>query len=85
MIGYALYRASVDSIYLRQLFIHPERRRLGYGRAAVTILREDIWPKDVRLTVDVLTKNEMALSFWRAMGYRDYCTTLEILPDGGSP
>ena len=80
MVGYALFRSGEKEIYLRQLFICPGLRRRGYGRAAVEILRETIWPKDRRLTVEVLVANKGAVEFWRAMGYRDYALTLEIVP-----
>ena len=79
--GYALFREKAEEIYLRQLFIVRHRRGQGLGRQAVQILRSEIWPATKRLTVDVLVKNERALAFWRAVGYSDYCLTLEILPN----
>jgi len=50
-VAYALYREEPDELYLRQLFVAPNRRREGIGRAAMGILRAQIWPKDQRLTV----------------------------------
>jgi ribosomal protein S18 acetylase RimI-like enzyme len=47
----------------------------------VEILRTQIWPKHSRLTVDVLVQNTVAIAFWRAVGYKEYSLTLEILPD----
>jgi predicted acetyltransferase len=79
-VAYALYRETEREIYLRQLFVIREKRRQGIGREAVGILREQIWPQTKRLTVEVLTANHAALCFWRAVGYRDYCLTLEIMP-----
>lgn len=80
IIAYALYREQVDQIYLRQLFVDRNRRRRGIGRQTLEILRSQIWPRNKRLTVDVLVKNHAAVAFWRAVGYADYCLTLEILP-----
>lgn len=80
IVAYTLYREQREEIYLRQLFVIRNRRRQGIGRQAVEILRRQIWPKNKRLTVDVLIKNTTAIDFWRAVGYRDYCLTLEILP-----
>jgi predicted acetyltransferase len=85
MIAYALYREQPKEIYLRQLFVVRNRRRQGTGRRAMEILRSNIWPKDRRLTVEVLVKNEAAISFWRAMGYKDYSLALEILPEYAAP
>ncbi len=79
--AYALYREQPAEIYLRQLFVARDRRRKGIGRAAMEILRAKIWPASKRLTVDVLIHNEPAIAFWRAVGYKDYCLTLEILPE----
>jgi len=80
IVAYALYREQAEGIYLRQLFVIRTRRRQGIGRQAMEILLSRIWPRNKRLTVEVLVKNAAAVAFWRAMGYQDYCLTLEILP-----
>jgi GNAT superfamily N-acetyltransferase len=79
-IGYALFKVDPDTIYLRQLFIRRDRRRLGFGKRAFAILRDQIWPKDTRLTVEVLCANNGAVDFWHSLGYKDYALTLEIDP-----
>jgi predicted acetyltransferase len=79
-VGYALFKMEPNSIYLRQLFICRDKRRLGLGRQAFGILRSQIWPKDVRLTVEVLCSNVSATAFWRSVGFRDYFLALEIDP-----
>jgi len=76
--AYALYRNQAGEIYLRHFFVVRHRRRQGIGRQAMELLRGHIWPKGQRLTVSVLTHNEAGLKFWSAMGYRDYCLTMEI-------
>jgi GNAT superfamily N-acetyltransferase len=81
VVAYALFREQEQEIYLRQLFVVPDRRRQGIGRRAVEILRSQVWPKTKRLTVDVLVTNHSALAFWRAVGYQDYALTLEIMPE----
>jgi GNAT superfamily N-acetyltransferase len=77
---YALFKEDHGLIYLRQFFVRRDQRRAGIGRAAISILKETIWPRSVRLTVDVLCQNEGGIAFWRSVGYRDYCLTLEIMP-----
>ncbi len=79
VVAYALYREQPEEIYLRQLFVVRHRRRQGTGRQAMEILRSHIWPKNKRLTVGVLVQNTAAIAFWRAVGYKDYSLTLEIL------
>ena len=81
VVAYALYREQPEEIYLRQLFVVRNQRRKGLGKEAVRILRSKVWPKNKRLTVEVLLQNKAAIAFWRAVGYKDYCLTLEILPD----
>ena len=80
-VAYALFRESEDEIYLRQLFVKRENRNQGIGKEAVRILKEEIWTKSKRLTVDVLSGNKAAIAFWHSVGYKDYCLTLEIMPD----
>jgi predicted acetyltransferase len=84
VVAYALYRDQAEEIYLRQLFVVRNRRRQGIGRQAVEVLRSKIWSANKRLMVDVLVHNTAAIAFWRALGYKDYCLTLEILPVASS-
>ena len=85
VVAYAVYARQPEKIYLRQLFVVRNRRRQGIGRQAMEILRSKIWPKDKRLTVEVLVGNAAAVAFWRAVGYRDYSLMLEILPVAAAP
>jgi len=80
IVAYALYRERPAEIYLRQLFVVRDRRRQGIGRKALELLRSKLWPANKRLTVDVLVQNTSAIAFWRAVGYVDYCLTLEMMP-----
>ena len=80
VVAYALFREDESEIYLRQLFVVRHRRGQGIGHRAVQILRSQIWPKDKRLTVEVLTANKRAVKFWRSVGYSDYALRLEIMP-----
>ena len=80
VVAHALYWEQPAEIYLRQLFVVRNHRRKGIGRKAIEILRTKIWPAGKRLTVDVLVQNTVATAFWRAVGYKEYCLTLEILP-----
>lgn len=79
-VAYALFKTQDSEIYLRQLFVRRDRRRTGVGGAAFEILRCEIWPPGIGLTVDVLCHNHDAIAFWRSVGYRDYCLTMEIMP-----
>jgi GNAT superfamily N-acetyltransferase len=80
LVAYALWAQRGDGLYLRQFFVVREARRDGVGRAAMKVLREEIWPQDTRLYLEVLTNNPRGLAFWRSLGFADYALTLEILP-----
>lgn len=79
-VGYALYRREPEYVYLRHLFVRRDCRRRGVGRAAVGWLRRQTWPGR-RVRVDVLVGNAAGVAFWRALGFADYCLTLELEPD----
>ncbi len=81
VVAYALYCARPgDEIYLRQMFVARDCRRQGIGRHAFNVLRNQVWPPDKRLVVDVLSHNHAVIAFWRAVGFCDYALTLERLP-----
>ena len=80
VIAYALFREQPDEVYLRHLFVVRHRRRQNIGRCAMRLLLAEVWPASKRLTVSVLITNTGAVAFWRAVGYSDYCLTLEMLP-----
>jgi GNAT superfamily N-acetyltransferase len=77
VVGYALFRFDPEFVYLRQFFVRPEDRRRGVGRAAIAWLRENAWRGAGRVRLDVLVGNHTGIAFWRAVGFRDYCLTLE--------
>jgi len=80
VVAYAIFREQSEELYLRHFFVVRHRRRQNIGRRAMQLLLTKVWPANKRLTVNVLSTNTTAIAFWRAVGYSDYCLTLEILP-----
>ena len=80
ILAYALYAEDEDRLYLRQFFVHRRNRRSGIGRQCMNILFSEIWPRDKRITVDVLCHNSGAIAFWKSVGFTDYSLSLEICP-----
>ena len=80
LVGYALFRHEAEYIYLRQFFVRPDSRRRGIGRNALLWLRRNAWGPEARVRVDVLVGNQIGQAFWRAVGFNDYCVTLEQEP-----
>jgi GNAT superfamily N-acetyltransferase len=79
--AYTLFREQADEIYLRQFFVKRGRRRQGIGKEAIEILMRQIWNHSKRLTVEVLCHNHEGIAFWKAVGYKEYCLTLEKMPE----
>jgi GNAT superfamily N-acetyltransferase len=76
-IGYVLYRLDPEFVYLRQLYVLPDRRRSGVGRQTLAWLRSTVWPEGLRARIEVLIDNAVARAFWRSVGFEDYCVTME--------
>jgi ribosomal protein S18 acetylase RimI-like enzyme len=77
-VGYALYAPEPGGVHLRQLYVARALRGRGLGRAAVELLRREVFPPGAHVAVDVLAWNARALAFWRAAGFRDYSVRMEI-------
>ena len=77
-IGYALYRQDPEWIYLRQIFVKSEMRQKGIGRKIISWLKENPWKNSQRIRVEVLVGNLEGISFWHAVGFKDYCITMEM-------
>lgn len=78
--GYALFRREAEHVYLRQLFVGPEFRRHGIGREAIGWLWRNAWQGVQHLRIDVLIGNGDGQAFWRSVGFREYCLTMEMEP-----
>jgi ribosomal protein S18 acetylase RimI-like enzyme len=78
--GYALYRLDDDGVFLRQFYIAERARRSGLGRRAVEWLCANAWQDADRVTLQVLLHNQRGIDFWRAVGFADYCLTMERRP-----
>ena len=76
-IGYALYRQDLEWLYLRQIFVIEEMRRKGFGRRLIEWLKNNPWKKCKRIRTDVLVDNIAGIDFWKAMGFKEYCITME--------
>lgn len=76
-VGYALFRREPEYVYLRQLFVVPGRRRQGVGRKALEWLWRNAWSDARRLRIEVLVGNTAGREFWRGVGFKEYCITME--------
>jgi predicted acetyltransferase len=82
VIGYTLFRDGLEFVYVRQFFVGRDHRRKGYGRRAIDLLRASEWNDAIRLRLDVLVDNHAARAFWHAVGFTDYCMTMEMTMPG---
>ena len=77
-IGYALYRQDEEWIYLRQIFVKKAMRRKGVAIKAISWLKENCWQDFDKIRTEVLVGNVDGISFWKAVGFKDYCITMEL-------
>ena len=75
--GYCLFRREKEFLYIRQFYVGRPFRRTGLGRRAFGWLRRNPWKTEKRLRMDVLVGNKGAIDFWKAVGFKDYCLTME--------
>ncbi|MBL6752317.1 MAG: GNAT family N-acetyltransferase [Nevskia sp.] len=85
VLAYAVYKEYAKEIYLRQFLVLQAARRHGVGRRAFDLLRSEIWCREKRLTLEVLSTNQAGYRFWRSLGYRDCAMTLEIPAPAAKP
>lgn len=77
-IGYALYRRYPEWLYLRQIFVIEPMRRKGIGRKFIEWLKNNPWKDSQRIKTDVLVNNPIGINFWKAVGFTEYCKTMEL-------
>jgi len=76
--GYAAWRLEDRGAYLRHFFICRDQRRQGWGRAFMTLLCRDIFPKDRPIQIEAAIGNTDAIAFWRAIGFQDFGLSMEL-------
>lgn len=89
VVAYALYcigeRFEGDRfIFLRHFFVQRAHRRRGIGREAMRLLLKDVFPPNARILLDVLFQNQGARDFWKRIGFKEHCLTLEWAPNSDS-
>lgn len=77
IIGYCLFRKEKGFVYIRHFYVERVFRKRGLGRRAFNKLRKEVWKKAPVLRMDVLVGNKVGLHFWKDLGFKDYCLTME--------
>src|SRR5213596_2575110 len=90
-VGFAVYFYNFSTwlgrpgLYLEDLFVKPEKRGKGYGRALLIELAKIARDRGFcRMEWAVLDWNEPAIKFYRALGVKpmDEWTVFRLTPDG---
>ena len=55
---------------------HPDYRRHGYGRVAISALAEHAFARNLILQYRALASNENSLKLGRSLGFQQYCSTI---------
>ena len=77
-IGYALYRRDPEWLYLKQIFVVEPMRRKGIGLSLTKLLKNHPGKDYKRIRTDVLVNNPIGIHFWKAVGFKEYCMTMEL-------
>jgi GNAT superfamily N-acetyltransferase len=75
--GYAAWRVEDRGAYLRHFFICRDQRRKGWGRAAMQLLRREVFPKDLPVQIEAAIGNQAGIAFWHAIGFEDFGLSME--------
>jgi ribosomal protein S18 acetylase RimI-like enzyme len=85
IIGYAVYRLTIDEyfpqesfVYLRQFYIMSEHRGKGYGSNVIDHLINHSFPRDAKVTIDVLASNPRGYDFWLKFGFMPHYTHMML-------
>jgi ribosomal protein S18 acetylase RimI-like enzyme len=76
VIAYCLFRDDGEYYYMRQLFVERGHRRGGIATAFLDWMYGHIWI-DRKVRLDVLSRNEEAIAFYKAYGFRVGCLRME--------
>ena len=77
-VGYALYREESEYVYLRQIFVKSKMRSKGIGCKMIKWLKNEPWKNFEKIRIEVLVDNTEGISFWHAVGFKNYCITMEM-------
>ena len=75
--GYCLFRDDKEYIYIRQLYVEENKRKMGLGKSCIQWFKSNLWINR-KIRMDVLSKNTNGIEFWRKIGFKDYCITMEM-------
>lgn len=76
--GYTAWRVEDRGAYLRHFFICRDQRRQGWGRAAMQLLRRDVFPKDLPVQIEASIGNKAGIAFWHAIGFEEFGLSMEL-------
>lgn len=66
--AYSYKKFGRDVLFLQELFVSPDRRHKGYGRALVAQLREDFGSAHVKV-VPLVKADTGVLNFYNSLGF----------------
>ena len=69
IIGYALLKATVEPVYLRQFLIDREYREQHYGKQVFQMLMQHL--EIDKIDIEILPWNQIGYSFWKSCGFKE--------------
>ncbi|WP_297129006.1 GNAT family N-acetyltransferase [Thermococcus sp.] len=78
--GFIRVSSREDSFWIEELYVRPEFRGKGIGKALVKRAEEEVLKWDIALYLFVLPQDKDAITFWKKLGY-DMINTIELVKD----
>jgi GNAT superfamily N-acetyltransferase len=79
-IGFIRLSSRDGCFWVEELYVRPEFRGKGIGRALVEQAEKEVLKHDTSLYLLVLPQDKNAIGFWKRLGY-DTINTLELVKD----
>ena len=79
-VGFLRVSSREGCYWVEELFVRPEFRGLGIGRALVERAEEEVKEHDDAIYLLVLPQDKDAIAFWKKLGY-DTINTIELVKD----
>jgi ribosomal protein S18 acetylase RimI-like enzyme len=84
VVGYTIYRLQKnesdgkETVYIRHFYISRDYRQQGLGREGIALLKQERFPKNTTVYLEVLWHNQRGRDFWQALGFKQYSVTMKL-------
>lgn len=77
--GTHLVSSTYQIAAVGNIFTHPSHRGQGYASVCTSAVIEELLSHSLEIVLNVARSNEVALSLYKRLGFREYCPFIEAL------